>query len=54
MRRARLSGLLASWIWYRMAYLFLPSSSEKNLRAVSYFASYRRRSSGTVAVLGAS
>ena len=45
MRRARVSGLLASWIWYRIAYLFLLSSLAKNSRALSFFSSARLRTS---------
>ncbi len=51
MRRARVSGFLASYIWYRIAYLFLLSSAAKKSRAMSSFSSSRRKSSGTVAVL---
>src|SRR5215204_3345840 len=54
MRRALVSGFLASWIRYRIAYLFLLSSLAKNSRARSFFSSSRRRSSGTVALLCAS
>ena len=50
MRRAHVSGFFASWIRYRIAYLFAPSSVAKTSLAVSFSSNSRCRSSGTVAV----
>ena len=51
MRRALVSGFLASWILCSIAYLLVLLSVSKNSRAPSSFYNSNRRSSGTLAAL---
>ncbi len=53
-RRARVSGFFASWIRWSTAYLFAAFRPSKNSRACGTASRAACRSSGTVAVLGAS